>query len=218
MAATYQSGQWTEQDFATLEQYTFAIPRPLRWFETQEQDQRTSMPQATDAGGSGTGNRQDQAPTSPTDDADGVPVVSSAGTNDPISLSTLIGWLETEAMEKELRARAGAYQQLEHEAAADASLGGLLHGHGLEGQPALDAYVSDIVAALRDFPYEKLSKGREAGAWVRDEVIAPTFKGHWDFYSNRKRLGYDPLALDHLFNGKNMLLEKLQYVRQSTNL
>ena len=27
-------------------------------------------------------------------------------------------------------------------------------------------------------------QGFEADAWVRDKMIAPIFKGHWDFYSN----------------------------------
>ena len=82
-----------------------------------------------------------------------------------------------------------------------------MSGHGEEGQAAIDAYVSELVAALRDFPYERLGgNSREAGAWVRDEIVAPCFKGRWEFYSNRKRGGgFDLPALEQMLCGENML-------------
>ena len=72
---------------------------------------------------------------------------------------------------------------------------------------------------MRDFPYERLAGGREAYTWVRDDIVAPSFKGRWDFYSNRKRgVGFDLPALEHLLCGENMLLDKLRHARHAAGL
>merc|ERR1712032_1035648 len=49
-------------------------------------------------------------------------------------------------------------------------------------------------------------------------IIAPCFKGRWDFYSNRKRAGFDLPALEHVLCGENMILDKLRYARRAANL
>lgn len=133
-----------------------------------------------------------------------------------VKLDLLISYLEEEVMEKELQQRALAVPTMPLPGAdpAVASEGSPLVGHGLVGQAALDAYVSELVTFLRDFPYERLEGGREAGAWVRDDVVAPNFRGRWDFYSNKKQgAGFDLAALEHTLCGENMLLDRLRYSR-----
>mmetsp|Transcript_41319 Transcript_41319/g.92793 ORF Transcript_41319/g.92793 Transcript_41319/m.92793 type:complete len:179 (-) Transcript_41319:50-586(-) len=100
-----------------------------------------------------------------------------------VSLDSLIDYLETEIKEKDLRRRA----ELERRGVP---LEEVVCGYGMSGMPALDAYIAALVGALRDFPYHKLNGGQEAGAWVRDEVVAPVFNGRWHFYSNQKVRGF----------------------------
>ena len=57
------------------------------------------------------------------------------------------------------------------------------------------------------------------GAWVRDEIVAPSFKGSWDFYGNRKRgEGLDLPGLEQLLCGRGMLLGRLRYACRSAGL
>lgn len=136
-------------------------------------------------------------------EADGRPALT-------VKLEVLISFLEQEVADKEFRQRADAF------GSGDDST---LYGHALEGQEALDAYVSQLVTIIRDFPYDRLEGGREAGAWVRDEVVAPNFRGRWNFYSNKKHgAGFDLKALDSMLTGQNMLLDKLRYARLSASL
>merc|ERR1711924_230687 len=133
-----------------------------------------------------------------------------------VELNLMINYLEEEVRDKELKPGMPGGSRAE---VARISGGENLSGHGLEGQAALDAYISELVAALRDFPYHRLRAGREAGAWVRDEVIAPIFKGHWDFYSNRKRgVVFDLVALENILCGQNMLLVRLRHAQNAANL
>jgi len=129
-------------------------------------------------------------------------------------LDTLIAYVQAEVDEKDLRARASMVQ---HRIIA---LEDVCLGHGKSGQAALDDYVEELVAALRDFPYHRLRGGKEVGTWVRDEVVAPVFKGHWDFYSNRKRVGF---SLDGLVEAlcsekESSLLHRLQYAKLAGGL
>lgn len=134
---------------------------------------------------------------------------------EPVELGVLISWIEEEVEEKELCQRALAVGATAGDTVAGPGRCGLLYGHGLEGQAAVDAYVSEIVTIIRDFPYERLRGDREAIAWVRDEVVAPSFRDRWDFYSNRKRgAGLDLQTLEHILCGKNMLLDRLRYARR----
>jgi len=134
-------------------------------------------------------------------------------TGNVVSLSLLINYLEEEVTHKDLRARAEAFKAGSDEV-------GLLRGHGLQGQEALDTYISELVARIRDFPYDKLQGGKEAGAWVRDDVVAPRFRGLWSFYTNKKLQCHDVdlAALEHLLCGENMLLDSLRYVQHATQL
>mmetsp|Transcript_19243 Transcript_19243/g.34854 ORF Transcript_19243/g.34854 Transcript_19243/m.34854 type:complete len:180 (-) Transcript_19243:89-628(-) len=98
-------------------------------------------------------------------------------------LDALIDYLEKEIKEKDLHRRAALERQ-------GVPLEDVVAGYGMRGMEALDAYISALIGAVRDFPYHKLNGGQEAGAWVRDEVVAPVFKGHWRFYSNQKARGF----------------------------
>merc|ERR1740121_1526504 len=123
-----------------------------------------------------------------------------------IKLEVLINFLEEEVEDKELRKRAA---ECKHPGDTE-----VLFGHGLDGQAALDAYVSELVTMIRDFPFDRLEGGKEAGAWVRDEVVAPHFRGRWNFYSNKKHgAGFDMPALDNMLNGENRLLASLRFAR-----
>ena len=84
----------------------------------------------------------------------------------------------------------------------------------IAGQAALDSYVAQIVAALRDFPFLKLPGGRQAGPWVRDSLVAPLFDGFWDFYTNRKLSGFTLQEFYLLLEGRNMLIDRLKYARR----
>eukprot|EP00403_Amphidinium_massartii_P035264 CAMPEP_0178438156 /NCGR_PEP_ID=MMETSP0689_2-20121128/35423_1 /TAXON_ID=160604 /ORGANISM="Amphidinium massartii, Strain CS-259" /LENGTH=247 /DNA_ID=CAMNT_0020060501 /DNA_START=62 /DNA_END=802 /DNA_ORIENTATION=- len=86
-------------------------------------------------------------------------------------LDTLIAYVQAEVDEKDLRARASMVQ---HRIIA---LEDVCLGHGKSGQAALDDYVEELVAALRDFPYHRLRGGKEVGTWVRDEVVAAGIQG-----------------------------------------
>lgn len=235
----YGSRSYSQQDLRFLEWYTSMVPRPPGQY-TQEDDfaRSTSSMQAGHAGDDDSVEAENlhgrsvqdsgaepnvaspeaSASTAAATAVGAAATANAAASDKGVDLSMLIGYLEAEVAEKELKARAAAFNKLETEGLDTTSCDGLLVGHSLEGQAALDAYISELIAAVRDFPYDKLSKGREAGAWVRDEVIAPTFKGYWDFYSNRKRAGFDLPALHHLFSGENMLLDKLRYVHKATDL
>jgi hypothetical protein len=87
-----------------------------------------------------------------------------------------------------------------------------IKGNGLEGQEAVDAYVAQLMARIKGFPYKHIDEDPTVGAFVRDEVIAPIFKGKWELYSNEKYgAGLDLPELYRLLCGENMLLERLHY-------
>mmetsp|Transcript_39070 Transcript_39070/g.72783 ORF Transcript_39070/g.72783 Transcript_39070/m.72783 type:complete len:165 (-) Transcript_39070:92-586(-) len=127
-------------------------------------------------------------------------------------LNVLIEYLEDEVKDKDLKRRAEAWWQATQNKREVEP--GILRTFTLEGQEALDAYVGNIVARLRDFPFMSLQGGRETGCWVRDQLIAPLFDGHWDFYSNQKiNEGFNLREFYLLLEGKNMLLERLRHAR-----
>ena len=119
----------------------------------------------------------------------------------------LIEYLENESSRLQL-----------HQRAALDGKNGDIHANATQEEEDVDAYVGQLVAALRDFPFHRMTAGRTAGAWVRDEVIAPVFHGRWDFYNNTKASGYDFKTMEHMLNGQNMLIAKLRYVQRSANL
>ena len=129
----------------------------------------------------------------------------------PVRLALLIEYLETEVKDKELRGRAIAWHDSQQR---DELVRG---AQGLVGQEALDVYVSELVARLRDFPYKHLEGGGIVGAWVRDELLAPLFRGRWNFYSNRKvNAGFDLPSLVHILCGQNQILDRLRYAKVYT--
>ncbi|CAK9025650.1 unnamed protein product [Durusdinium trenchii] len=134
-----------------------------------------------------------------------------------VDINTLIEYLDEEVNDKCLKARVQAVQAVQgQKLGPDAKATGLFRPDS-EGQEAVDAYVSEIVAALRDFPYLRLPEGREAGSWIRDEIVAPVFQERWDFYNNKKLQGFNLDQLYMLLSGKNMLLDRLRHVQQSLN-
>ena len=88
----------------------------------------------------------------------------------PARLASLIAYLEDEVKDKDLRSRGRAW----HDSPQPDEL--LRGADGLVGQEALDVYVAELVARLRDFPYNRLEGGGEVGAWVRDVLLAPSFR------------------------------------------
>ena len=82
---------------------------------------------------------------------------------------------------------------------------------GCEGPEAMDLYVSWIVAALRDFPYLSMPEGRDAGIWIRDEVIAKVFEERWDFYNNKRLQGFD---LEEFYEVLRILLKWLKDIQK----
>ena len=126
----------------------------------------------------------------------------------PVRLALLIEYLEAEVKDKELRSRAAAW----HDSPQPDEL--LRGAQGLVGQEALDVYVAELVARLRDFPYNRLEGGGEVGAWVRDVLLAPSFRGRWDFYSNKKvEAGFDLPSLEHILCGRDQILDRLRYAK-----
>ena len=68
-------------------------------------------------------------------------------------------------------------------------------------------------------PFLQLAGGRAAGSWIRDELVAPVFDGHWDFYSNRKiNNGFDLNEFYLLLDGENMLIQRLRYARKTLQM
>mmetsp|Transcript_55729 Transcript_55729/g.125677 ORF Transcript_55729/g.125677 Transcript_55729/m.125677 type:complete len:206 (-) Transcript_55729:80-697(-) len=203
---------WDEATFEHLLWYVTAESRPRGELETRFGSAFSPVAILESQSVSHRGLEEPAAPGRPKDEAE-----PAAEPEPPTAeLGAMIEWLEEEVAHKALRQRAARV------AAADAGVleeEGLLAGNDLEGQAAVDAYVSELVAALRDFPYNRLQGGQEAGSWVRDEVIAPNFRGRWNFYSNRKcGQGFDLPALDHLLCGENMLLDRLRYARRAVNI
>lgn len=123
-------------------------------------------------------------------------------------LGILIQYLDTEINDKELGERAAQWR---HDPE-------VLKRRTCEGSEAMDAYVYEIVAALRDFPYLNIREGREAGCWIRDEVVASMFRGHWDFYNNRKLAGFNLEEFHQLLSGQNMLLDRLRHAREQLQM
>jgi len=168
---------------------------------------------ATSGGEASARTPHQQEPAAPSDRAAAGGGLAEAVEAPPpsVKLELLITFLEGEVEDKELRQRATACT-----GTGDAEV---LFGHNMSGQDALDAYISEIVTMIRDFPFDRLEGGREAGAWVRDEVVAPHFRGRWNFYSNKKHgAGFDLPAWEHLLNGENMLLDSLRYARLKVGL
>ena len=129
----------------------------------------------------------------------------------PVRLALLIEYLEAEIKDKELRRRAIAW----HDSLQRDEL--VRGAQGLVGQEALDVYVSELVARLRDFPYNHLEDGGEVGMWVRDVLLAPSFRGRWDFYENQKvDMGFDLPSLVHILCGRNQILDRLRYAKVYT--
>ncbi|CAE7301506.1 hypothetical protein AK812_SmicGene32109 [Symbiodinium microadriaticum] len=143
--------------------------------------------------------------------------VGAADSTNSIDLGQLIDYLEAELYDKDLKERAEAYEDAVRSGRAIPEF--TLYSYQLEGQAALDAYVSQIVAAVRDFPFLQLAGGRAAGSWIRDELVAPVFDGHWDFYSNRKiNNGFDLNEFYLLLDGENMLIQRLRYARKTLQM
>jgi len=135
------------------------------------------------------------------------------------SLLDLIKYLKHEICEKDLKRRAEEYERCRWRAQP---AGALLKGNGLQGEAALDAYITQLVAVLRQFPYEQLGgpEHPEVGAWVRDTVVAKAFHGRWAFYANKKmrKSGFDLKSLYETLCGRNRLLDSLIYVHSKTHL
>ena len=124
----------------------------------------------------------------------------------PARLATLIAYLEDEVEDKDLRSRGRAW----HDSPQPDEL--LRGADGLVGQEALDVYVAELVARLRDFPYHRLEGGGEVGAWVRDVLLVPSFRGRWDFYNNKKAgAGFDLPSLAHVLCDQDQILDRLRY-------
>jgi hypothetical protein len=100
-------------------------------------------------------------------------------TRNTVRLATLINYVEEEIRHKEFKRRVKFWQ------ASGCQDTRVLVGCNCNGQDAIDAYVSQLVAALRDFPYTEL-RTRHLGILIRDEVVAPCFQGRWNFYNNKK--------------------------------
>ena len=123
-----------------------------------------------------------------------------------VGLNPLICYLEREVSRQKLSRRVSANRRGE-------DIG--LEGNGLKGQEAVDAYVSQLVTVIRNFPYKQIDKDPEVGTWVRDDVVAPMFAGSWDFYANKKRDdGFDLPGLHKLLCGEQRLLERLHWAWQ----
>lgn len=122
-------------------------------------------------------------------------------------LDMLIEYLAEEMRDKQLEKRAARWREMKLKNCDDPEARELLKRLDCAGTEALDAYVSWIVAALRDFPYLAMPEGREAGIFIRDELIAKVFEDHWDFYNNKKRKGFD---LDEFYEALRILLTWLR--------
>ena len=136
-----------------------------------------------------------------------------------LPLQSLISFLEEEVRNAQIKERAsfcagrGAGPQME----LDPSVW-FRQCDGLRGTAALDMYVTEIVSIVRAFPYDGLSENRAVGSYVRDEIVAPCFKGRWDFYSNRKRAGFDPISFEQMMCGQNQLLDRLKHAQSQLNV
>ena len=122
-------------------------------------------------------------------------------------LDMLIEYLAEEMRDKQLEKRAARWKEMKPKNCDGPEARELLKRLDCAGTEALDAYVSWIVAALRDFPYLAMPEGREAGIFIRDELIAKVFEDHWDFYNNKKRKGFD---LDEFYEALRILLTWLR--------
>eukprot|EP00931_Biecheleriopsis_adriatica_P046555 TRINITY_DN26750_c0_g1_i2.p1 TRINITY_DN26750_c0_g1~~TRINITY_DN26750_c0_g1_i2.p1 ORF type:complete len:229 (-),score=56.32 TRINITY_DN26750_c0_g1_i2:21-707(-) len=222
-SSSSQAPSGREELFAHLRWYTTQTPRPVG--ELEKRYGAGFAPGKLCAAAASSRSTQPTQPNgaeavSKLDPAAAAAAIAAAAAEkraeeEAINLSRLIEYLEEEVKEKELPQRSQAWLLARERGD---SLDGFLHGRGLEGQPALDAYVSELVARLRDFPYMSLPAGREAGAWVRDELVAPCFAGRWDFYSNRKEIGFDLNEFSEALCGTNMLLDRLRFDRQAAGM
>ena len=160
---------------------------------------------------------------SPTHDRTAAPEAAPAAEEDKPQgkwpLQSLISFLEEEVRNAQIKERASfaTANAARRQAGLDPSVW-FRQRDGLRGQAALDMYVKDIVAIVRDFPYHGLSESREICGYVRDEIVAPCFKGRWDFYTNRKRAGFDPISLEQMLCGQNQLLDRLKHAQVQLNV
>lgn len=125
-------------------------------------------------------------------------------------LDILIDWLVEEVEDKQLKERAAKWRGVKVKNPTGRG-SGLLKRRGCEGPEAMDLYVSWIVAALRDFPYLSMPEGRDAGIWIRDEVIAKVFEERWDFYNNKRLQGFD---LEEFYEVLRILLKWLKDIQK----
>eukprot|EP00438_Fugacium_kawagutii_P003362 Skav228243 [mRNA] locus=scaffold3112:129610:130251:+ [translate_table: standard] len=138
------------------------------------------------------------------------PVPPAGRKNQSPGLDVLIDYLAEEIEDKQLKERAAMWREMKLRN-CDARGTGLLKRRDCEGLEAVDKYVAWIVAALRDFPYLNMPEGKEAGIWIRDDLIAKTFQEHWDFYNNKKLKGFD---LDEFYEVLRILVRWLKDVQK----
>lgn len=139
------------------------------------------------------------------------PLPPTAGLkNQSPGLDVLIGYLAEEIEDKQLKERANMWREMKIRN-CDARGTGLMKRRDCEGPEAVDKYVAWIVAALRDFPYLNMPEGKDAGIWIRDDLIAKTFQEHWDFYNNKKLKGFD---LDEFYEVLHILVRWLKDVQK----
>lgn len=103
-------------------------------------------------------------------------------------LGWLIAWLEDEHKDRQLKRRALFIEQ---------GISAPPEGHGRSGQDAVDAYVAEIVFAIKEFQFREIKGGPAVGTWLQKDVVAPIFKGRWDYYSNKKcAAGFDLVSFE----------------------
>jgi len=201
MLAANTSKVWTEEQFEHLLWYTTSNPTPVGDQEVKFGQQfnphvvfgaKSDPPGTTESNEDAQGAKEEEGET--------------------IQLDVLIAYLEEEVADKDLCVRVDALR-------GDGPFAeSLLAGYGLHGQDAVDRYVLDLVQKLKEFPYLRLPGGREAGTWVRDDMVAPCFKGRWKFYSNQKEQGFDLPTLVRTLTGENGLLDRLYYAKRAACL
>mmetsp|Transcript_97795 Transcript_97795/g.188643 ORF Transcript_97795/g.188643 Transcript_97795/m.188643 type:complete len:204 (+) Transcript_97795:62-673(+) len=200
MLAADTSKTWTEEQFEHLLWYTTSNPTPVGELERNFGQQYNPYELFS----------AKNDPSNATESSNANSQGAREEEEEVIRLDVLIAYVEEEIADKELCVRA-----------ADALRGdgpfadSLLAGNGVYGQEAVDRYVFQLVQKLKEFPYLRLLGGREAGTWVRDELVAPCFTGRWKFYSNQKLRGFDLPALVKTLTSENGLLDRLYYAKRT---